>query len=117
MELSTYLSQLEYLTNIDSCSDDPEGIKKVADFFAEGFREMGWNVHYHDLAPKAGPCVICTNREADHYDLMLIGHLDTVFPKGTCAEVAPLLEFNADTAHTPNTATAITIAATTPDFL
>ena len=86
MDLNTYLDQLEYLTNIDSCSDDPEGIKKVADFFADGFREIGWNVEYHDLAPKAGPCVICTNREADHYDLMLIGHLDTVFPKGTCAE-------------------------------
>lgn len=86
MELNTYLSQLEYLTNIDSCSDDPEGVAKVADFFAEGFREMGWNVTVHDCAPKAGPCVICTNREADHYDLMLIGHLDTVFPKGTCAE-------------------------------
>ncbi|MBO7275237.1 MAG: M20 family metallopeptidase, partial [Clostridia bacterium] len=77
---------LEYLTNIDSCSDDPEGVAKVADFFAEGFREMGWNVTEHDFAPKTGPCLICTNREADHYDLMLIGHLDTVFPKGTCAE-------------------------------
>ena len=86
MDLNTYLSQLEYLTNIDSCSDDPEGVKKIADFFAEGFREIGWNVQYHDCAPKAGPCLICTNREADHYDLMLIGHMDTVFPKGTCAE-------------------------------
>ena len=86
MDLSTYLSELEYLINIDSCSDDPEGLKKVADFFSERFREMGWNVYEHNSSPKGGTCVICTNREADHYDLMLVGHLDTVFPKGTCAE-------------------------------
>jgi glutamate carboxypeptidase len=24
----------------------------------------------------------CTNKDADHYDLMMIGHIDTVFPRG-----------------------------------
>ena len=86
MDLKTYLSELEYLVNIDSCSDDSEGLNRVAEFFSSRFREMGWNVHEHNFAPKSGTCVICTNREAEHYDLMLMGHLDTVFPKGTCAE-------------------------------
>ena len=86
MDLNTYLSELEYLTNIDSCSDDPEGLKKVADFFSVRFKEMGWNVQEYNSAPNGGTCLICTNREADHYDLMLVGHIDTVFPKGTCAE-------------------------------
>ena len=86
MELQEYLADLEYLVNIDSCSDDPEGLNRVAEFFSTRFREMGWNVEEHDLAPESGTCVICTNRKADHYDLMLMGHLDTVLPKGTCAE-------------------------------
>lgn len=83
MELSLYLKQLEQLTNIESCSDDPEGLNKVAKFFSDGFKELGWNVHEFDLAPQCGTCVVCTNREAEHYDVLLIGHLDTVFPKGT----------------------------------
>ncbi len=83
MDLELYFSQLEQLVNIESCSDDPEGLNKVAAFFAEGFRDLGWIVEEHDLAPECGTCVICTNRKAEHYDVMLIGHIDTVFPRGT----------------------------------
>jgi len=86
MELNQYLKELEYLVNIDSGSEDAEGVTKVADFFVEKFNEMGWNVHEYEFDGKCGKCVICTNREADHYDLLMIGHLDTVFPHGTCSE-------------------------------
>lgn len=86
MDLNQYLKELEYLVNIDSGSEDAEGVTKVADFFVEKFITMGWNVHEHEFDGKCGKCVICTNREAEHYDLLMIGHLDTVFPKGTCAE-------------------------------
>ena len=83
MDLELYLSQLEYLVNIESCSDDPEGLNKVAAFFSKGFKELGWIVEEYDLAPQSGTCVICTNRPAEYYDVFLIGHLDTVFPRGT----------------------------------
>ena len=83
MELSLYFEQLEQLVNIESCSDDPEGLNKVAKFFSDGFKELGWIVEEHDFAPQCGTCVICTNRKAEHYDVLLIGHLDTVFPRGT----------------------------------
>ena len=86
MDLAQYLKELEYLVNIDSGSEDCEGVSKVADFFAEKFNEIGWNVHEYEFDGKCGKCVICTNREAEHYDLFMIGHLDTVFPKGTCKE-------------------------------
>jgi glutamate carboxypeptidase len=86
MDMQAYLADLEYLVNIDSGSDNPAGLTKMAAFFSQRFRELGWNVTDHDLGPETGPCVICTNREAEHYDLMLIGHLDTVFPDGVCAE-------------------------------
>jgi len=86
LDLKQYLDELEYLVNIDSCSDDPEGLNAVAEFFSDRFRNMNWIVETHSFAPKSGTCVICKNREAEHYDLMMIGHLDTVFQKGTCAE-------------------------------
>jgi len=85
-DINEYLRDLEYLVNIDSGQDAPEGITKVAEFFREKFDGMGWNTTMHDLSPNTGNCLICTNREADHYDLMLIGHTDTVFAKGTAAE-------------------------------
>lgn len=83
MNLEVYLSELEYLVNIDSGSDDIDGLNKMADFFSEKFAGLGWKVKNFDFAPNGGRCVICTNRDAEHYDLMLIGHLDTVFPRGT----------------------------------
>ncbi len=86
MDLNQYLKDLEYLVNIDSGSEDVEGVNKVADFFVEKFSELSWNVHEYEFDGKCGKCVICTNREAEHYDLLMIGHLDTVFPHGTCSE-------------------------------
>lgn len=86
MDLNKYLKELEYLVNIDSGTEDVEGVTKVADFFAAKFREMNWNVHEYEFGTECGKCVICTNREAEHYDLLMIGHLDTVFPHGTCEE-------------------------------
>ncbi|MBE6606050.1 MAG: M20 family metallopeptidase [Ruminococcaceae bacterium] len=82
--LNRYLKDLEYIVNIDSGSTDCfEGSKQIADFFGERFKSMGWNVKEHNLEPNAGTCLVCTNREAEKYDLMLIGHTDTVFLKGT----------------------------------
>ena len=34
MKLQEYLADLEYLVNIDRCSDDPEGLNRVAEFFS-----------------------------------------------------------------------------------
>lgn len=86
MDLNKYLNELEYLVNIDSGTEDAEGVTKVADFFVTKFRKMNWNVHEYEFGTECGKCVICTNREAEHYDLLMIGHLDTVFPRGTCEE-------------------------------
>jgi len=86
MDLNQYYKDLEYLVNIDSGQDCHEGITQVAEFFKGKFDELGWNTVMHDLEPNTGACLICTNREADHYDLMMIGHTDTVFQKGTAAE-------------------------------
>ena len=87
MDMQQYLKDLEYLVNIDSGSRDGfAGLDRIAEFFKEHFEGLGWQTEKHDLSPDAGPCLICTNRKAEKYDLLMIGHIDTVFPLGTAAE-------------------------------
>ena len=84
MNLDRFYEDLEYLVNIDSGTvDGHAGIDRIADFLADRFKDLGWQTKKHDLSPNAGPTLICTNREAENYDLLMIGHLDTVFTLGT----------------------------------
>lgn len=84
--LQEYLQDLEYLVNIDSGSRDTVGIGKVADFFSERFLALGWQVNTRDFDPVAGPCLEISNTTAAQYDILFMGHMDTVFKKGTVAE-------------------------------
>jgi glutamate carboxypeptidase len=81
-----YLSKLEYLVNIDSGSHDPEGTAKIAAYFTDMFTQLGWSVHSQHLNDKVGPCLAITNKNEAQYDILLIGHMDTVFSKGTSAQ-------------------------------
>ncbi len=86
VNIEKYLKQLETVVNIDCGSYNPDGINKVADCFMNWYRELGWHVKSHDLGPKTGYLLEISNRVCSHYDIMFIGHLDTVFPDGTAAE-------------------------------
>ncbi len=97
-----YLSELKYLVNIDSGQDCPEGIRQIAEFFKEKFDGLGWHTQTLDLAPMTGPCLICTNRDAERYDLLMIGHIDTVFEKGTAT--ARPFRIEGDRAYGPGVA-------------
>lgn len=85
-ELSTYLHELEQLVNIDSGSLHPAGIAEIAAFFKHRFADLGWFVRERRPHAAVGPCLEIVNREQAHYDLLLIGHMDTVFPVGTVKE-------------------------------
>lgn len=86
-DLQTYLNQLEKLVNVDCGSYTPAGISQVADVLTPMFEQIGFTVVRHQLDEKAGPCLEITNKPgADCYDVMLSGHMDTVFPEGTVAE-------------------------------
>ena len=84
--LSGYLKDLETIVNQDSPSNFPKGVAAVADFFEKKYAAMGWSAKKHEFDPAVGPCLEIKNRESDTYDLLLIGHMDTVFPQGTVAE-------------------------------
>lgn len=81
-----YIEQLKTLVNIESGSYNAAGINRVADQLETWYRVLGWHIQRHDLGPQTGHLLEISNRPADHYDVMFVGHMDTVFPDGTVAE-------------------------------
>ena len=84
--LDAYLKELEYLVNIDSGSRYPEGTARVAEFFYKKFTSLGWKVKEHKFDPVVGPCLEIVNTNQAKYDVLLMGHMDTVFKTGTASE-------------------------------
>ncbi len=82
VDVNKFLRELELLVNIDSGQGNPAGITAVGNFFADRMRARGWICEQVDLGDKTGKCTVIKNRESDRYDLMLVGHVDTVFPTG-----------------------------------
>lgn len=80
----TYLKELQTLVNMDSGSSYLPGIRQVAEFLSKKYEAMGLSVKILD-SQKAGCCVEARNFEGDAIDLLLVGHMDTVFPEGTVA--------------------------------
>lgn len=81
-----FIHDLETLVNMDSYSRDPEGVARIADQMARWFTSIGWHVDRRDLGPDAGPALVVTNRPAARYEVLLLGHMDTVFPAGTATQ-------------------------------
>lgn len=85
-DLATYLDDLKYLVNIDSGSYDAEGVARIAEFFKQKFSKLGWKVKPRYFDSKVGPCVEIVNSDKETYDVLFMGHMDTVFKKGTAKE-------------------------------
>ncbi|CAM3734229.1 M20 family metallopeptidase [Parendozoicomonas haliclonae] len=84
--VEAYLDELRPLIDVDCGTYTLEGIEAVADIMTAKYEAMGWNVKRVALG-KAGSGLEVRNKpEAEHIDVMLIGHMDTVFPVGTVAE-------------------------------
>lgn len=92
--LTTYLEELKYLVNIDCGSKTPQGTTVVAKFFDKKYKALGWSVNTHQFHEEIGPCLEITNTKTDAYDVLLIGHMDTVFPEGTVNERAFTIKDN-----------------------
>ena len=83
LDLDIYLKELEYIVNIDTGSDNPAGIEKMANFFIDKYKEIGCITEIFRPAPNRGPCVKIQNKPSDRYDVLMLCHMDTVFPVGT----------------------------------
>lgn len=85
--LQEYLKDLEEVVNVDCGSASTEGVTKVARIMQRHYDDMGFHTELVDFGSEAGKGLFATNKPgAEHFDLMLNAHLDTVFPDGTVAK-------------------------------
>jgi glutamate carboxypeptidase len=83
--LQAYLDELHQLVNIDSGTMNTAGLDVVAALISEKYLNLGWQIKHIDLG-EAGYGIQARNKpESDNIDVLLIGHMDTVFPQGTIA--------------------------------
>ncbi|VXD07101.1 Carboxypeptidase G2 [Enterobacterales bacterium 8AC] len=85
--LTQYLEELRPLINVDCGTYTLEGIECVASQFEQKFQAMaGWNVKRVDCAKAGFGLEIRNKPDTEQIDVMLVGHLDTVFAKDTAAQ-------------------------------
>ncbi|GAD79836.1 M20 family metallopeptidase [Vibrio ezurae] len=98
--LNEYLEELRPLIDVDCGTYTVAGIEVIANLMAEKYQSMqGWTVKRIDCG-KAGVGLEIRNQpDADQIDVMMIGHMDTVFPVGTVAERP--MSLDADKAYGP----------------
>ncbi|MDY6010429.1 MAG: M20 family metallopeptidase [Duodenibacillus sp.] len=85
--LQNYLTDLEELVNFDSGTQNFAGVTHAAEIMKRHFEALGFTCELVDLGPKAGKGLLARNKpESDVYDVLMNGHLDTVFDDGTAAE-------------------------------
>ena len=82
ISIEKFLEELEVLVNIDSGLGAPGGADQVGELLSKPLVEQGWLLEKHKVSENCGHCFVLKNREAEHYDVLMIGHIDTVFPAG-----------------------------------
>jgi glutamate carboxypeptidase len=82
-----FLEALAELVAIDSGTDSPDGVNRMADRFGELLGADGWDTERHATEAvkdrRWGDVLIGRRRGAGVGRVLLLGHLDTVFPDGT----------------------------------
>jgi glutamate carboxypeptidase len=92
-----YLEDLRSLVDIDCGTYLPHGVNLVADHMERRFREAGWSVdrlaHLPSQGqPQLGDVLVATltgkagTDGKDDRRVLLVGHMDTVFPDGTAVD-------------------------------
>jgi glutamate carboxypeptidase len=84
-----YLAELEQLVNIDCGSYTPDGVNRVADLVARSLADLGATVEREPHRAGSGERqlgdLVVGRLTGDGPRLLLIGHMDTVFPPETAA--------------------------------
>lgn len=84
---AAFADDLETIVNLDSASGNSDGIARVARFFEKRFTAMGMACDLRFLGEDRVPCLKAETLPGQApYDLMCLGHMDTVFPEGEAAK-------------------------------
>ena len=79
-----FIKDFETIINMDSASDNPEGIKALAHWFQKRFSALGLEAELVFPGDGSVPCLEARMGKAP-YDIMFLGHMDTVFATGEAA--------------------------------
>jgi len=82
---SKFLDDLQALVNVDCGTSNKAGVDAVGRLFRERLRAGGFELTEFPLA-KYGDCCLATLRGTGQARILLVGHLDTVYPDGVVAE-------------------------------
>lgn len=82
-QLDQFLKDLETIVNIDSGSNHQPGLMAVASFFEKRFKKLGMTTTIIEAGECGVPCLNAfTPPKNNRFDVLMIGHMDTVFPQG-----------------------------------
>ena len=82
--LDRYLADLRLLAGIDSGSDDKAGVDAVVDRLQQRLAATGYRIE-RDHQPVRGDNLIARRTGSGSVRILLLGHADTVYPRGTAA--------------------------------
>ena len=79
-QLRDSVDDLATSVDIDSATENFAGIRELADFYAEEFRQIGFETEWVSLDPSTGRAghFVATREGSSGPRIMLVGHLDTV---------------------------------------
>ena len=83
--LDDYLTDLYHLSAIDSGTDDKAGVDAVQDWFQQRFAELGFSIERRPQE-RWGDDLVARGQGEGRARILLLGHADTVYPKGVGAE-------------------------------
>ena len=83
--LAEYVQDLRQLSGIDSGTDDKAGVDKVQNWFAARLGELGYDVERRPQV-RWGDDLVARASGAGRANILLLGHADTVYPRGTAAQ-------------------------------
>ncbi|NEX63010.1 glutamate carboxypeptidase [Noviherbaspirillum galbum] len=93
-EQDAVIASLKDMVNIESPSADAQGIARMADYTERRLKELGAKVDRRNSTTGPGQIVIGTLKGTGSKRLMLIAHMDTVYPKGILASQPYRVEGN-----------------------
>lgn len=81
-ELPAALELLRQMVGINSFTQNPEGVNRLARFTAESFAPLGFTTEYvNSTNPKYGQHLVLTRKGSGNQSIAMVSHLDTVFPE------------------------------------
>ena len=78
------LQRLEILVNIDSGSGQIDGVNAIISHLEQWFCDIGFTVTLHNSTPY-GNNLVARKTGKGHLRLLLVGHVDTVYPQGAAS--------------------------------